>query len=203
MIPRCSTTNLPTPATISTLWRNNRLNPLASDLQRHWLARGGALTVGLRKLGDLQLRVVRESLVMPSSDERAAIHVLTQQPVHVREICMSIDGVDCVVARSLVSVQARRGCWQAIGRLGRRPLADILYDDRRVTRSVFQSARLRRPHPLAQLALFVDPRSNNCRSQAYWARRSVFWRESQPLLVAECFLPAFWQIARTFGDTNG
>ncbi|HEY7803704.1 MAG TPA: hypothetical protein VIC30_04630, partial [Orrella sp.] len=25
-----------------------------------------------------------------------------------------------------------------------------------------------------------------------WARRSVFWREGEPLLVSECFLPAFW-----------
>jgi chorismate--pyruvate lyase len=27
-----------------------------------------------------------------------------------------------------------------------------------------------------------------------WARRSVFWRMGQPLLVAECFLPGFWTL---------
>ncbi|ETH86156.1 hypothetical protein L560_2034 [Bordetella pertussis STO1-CHOC-0018] len=26
--------------------------------------------------------------------------------------------------------------------------------------------------------------------------RSAFWRAGQPLLVAECFLPAFWSLAR-------
>lgn len=203
MIPRCSTTHLPKTAKTSILWRHNHLNPLANDIERQWLARRGALTVGLRELGRLQLRVLRESIALPSPDERIAMHLCSREPAHVREICLSINEVDCVVARSIVSMQAWRSSWQAVGNLGRRPLADILYEDRRVSRSVFQSARLRLPHPLAHLALLLDPNSRGHRSHGYWARRSVFWRGGEPLLVAECFLPAFWQMATTHRCTNG
>uniref|UniRef100_UPI0028AE0CA6 chorismate lyase n=1 Tax=Achromobacter insolitus TaxID=217204 RepID=UPI0028AE0CA6 len=34
----------------------------------------------------------------------------------------------------------------------------------------------------------------DCDGGRIWARRSVFWRQGQPLLVAECFLPAFWDL---------
>lgn len=181
-------------------WQLLHVNPIATQSQRRWLKRAGALTAGLRLLGELELRVIREATVMPAADERIAMQLAGHQPIHVREICMSINGLDCVVARSTVDMRAWTGSWQAIGRLGRRPLADILYNDSRVTRSAFETGRLRNPHPLARLALRHDTSPPN--AQAYWARRSLFWRDGHALLVAECFLPAFWQIIDQQSDTN-
>lgn len=175
---------------------------MASPIQRHWLTRAGALTAGLRELGTLELRVIRQTTLPPQTDERAAMGLAAKQPLHVREICMSINGQDCVVARSTVSLQAKFGAWQAISHLGRRPLADILYDDRRVSRSGFETARIRTPHQLARLALACGPQSLANARLALWARRSVFRRGGEALLVSECFLPTFWEIAHSRWRTN-
>lgn len=109
---------------------------------------------------------------------------------------MYIDGVPCVVARSVLTTRGYAGAWQTIRRLGQRPLADLLYHDPRVARTAFEIARLGRTHPLAATARrhlqALELESNANVFEALWARRSVFWRQRQPLLVSECFLPAFW-----------
>jgi len=161
--------------------------------QQSWLTRAGALTDGLRGLGHLQLHVLRQTILTPAPDEQYAMDLNDGRCVHAREVYMSIDGTICVVARSVLTPQGYTGAWQTVRRLGKRPLADLLYNDRRVGRSHFETARLTRFHPLGAIAYRLaatDPQAH----QAHWARRSVFWRDGQALLVAECFLPAFWRL---------
>ena len=201
MIPRYSSIKTSGKANVLNRWHRH-LNPLAQPIQRHWLTCAGPLTAGLRELGELKLRVVRQSSVMPTADEQSAMKLARMQPVLVREICMSINDQDCVVARSAVSQLGRHRSWRAIDRLGRRPLADILYDDWRVARSAFETARVREPHPLARLASSVGHDTSRCLAHTYWARRSVFWRGGDALLVSECFLPAFWALNLTRGAAN-
>lgn len=193
MITRSSPSNTTQGNNRTTRW-NAWPHPLANNLQRGWLTRPGALTSGLRTLGALELRVIHQAIMPPKPDEAAALALGQGQPAYVREICMSINGVDSVVARSAVSLKAKSGSWQAMGKLGRRPLADILYDDPRVIRSAFETARLISPHPLAKLARSVIQMPTNNAPRTFWGRRSVFWRDGQALLVSECFLPAFWAI---------
>lgn len=169
---------------------------LANIHQRHWLSRPGALTAGLRKLGTLDLTVMRQTRAQATADERVAMGLSNQRVVRIREICMSLNGVPCVVARSALTDQAWSGSWQAVRRLGRRPLADLLYHDRKVSRTKFQIARIQQPHPLGRLAQVCSVDSHRLLpGEAFWARQSVFWRNGKALLVAECFLPAFWQFA--------
>jgi len=176
-------------------WRTG-VNPLTTEAQRLWLARAGALTEGLRGLGCLELEVLRETVTLASPDECLAMNLPTTQQLHIREVCMHIDQIHCVVARSLLTPQGYSGAWQSIRRLGKRPLADLLYRDRRVTRSHFETTRVTRFHPLGAVAarqLNTTTPGILCGWQPpAWARRSVFWREGEPLLVSECFLPAFW-----------
>jgi len=181
-------------------WRSGA--PLsATPLQKYWLQRPGALTDGLRSVGRLHLRVLREARVSASPDEAAALGVAVGAPVWVREVLMAIDGTAVVAARSLARLAATHGVWQGMRRLRARPLADMLYHDRRITRSRFAVARLQRP-----LAFYATLRRIN----PDWdvpggllARRSVFWRDGQPLLVAECFLPDFWRLVdQTYARQN-
>jgi len=172
-------------------WRS-RAPVSATPLQKHWLLRPGALTDGLRSVGGLHLRVLREARVSASADEAAALGVTVGAPVWVREVLMAIDGTAVVAARSLAQLTATYGVWQGMRRLRARPLADMLYHDRRITRSRFAVARLQRP-----LAFYATLRRINPDWDVLgglFARRSVFWRDGQPLLVAECFLPTFWQL---------
>ena len=164
--------------------------PSLTPLQKHWLQRPGALTGGLRQLGRLDLRVIREYGCGAPADEATSLQLPTRAPVWVREIVMAIDGTDVVAARSLTPLAASHSVWQGIRRLMARPLADMLYHDRTITRSPFAICRLRSPVAL-QAALRLQDPVQAARNDLL-ARRSVFWRYGQPLMVAECFLPAFW-----------
>src|SRR3546814_2416004 len=70
-------------------------------------------------------------------------------------------------------------------RLRTRPLADMIYHDRSIERSAFVCRRLAWPVPFHATARAVQASPD---AVALWARRSAFWRQGQPLLVAECFL---------------
>lgn len=155
--------------------------------------RSGALTSGLREIGSLRLRVLKEYSCGVPADEARCLRLPLKSPVWVREVVMSIDGIDCVVARSLAPLIASHGVWQGMRRIRSRPLADILYHQRAIVRSAFEVARLNRTIPLYRAA--CDVRGDYLKqsgSAPLLARRSIFWRNGYPLLVAECFLPSFW-----------
>ena len=164
--------------------------PALSQTQKDWLMRPGALTSALRQVGKLELRVLTEKVrSLPREDSRL-VGLPAGQPVWVREIAMRLDGVDCIVARSLTPLRASHGVWQGVRRLRTRPLADMLYHDVSIQRSDFEVTRLAR-----RSALFQTVRHNLSIPVALslLARRSVFWRHGQALLVSEAFLPAFWE----------
>lgn len=155
---------------------------------KHWLLRPGVLTEGLRELGTVRLRVLGEYTEDASDDEASGLGIAPATPVWVREIMMSVNGVDSVMGRSLTPLEASHGVWERIRQLSTRPLADMLFHDPSVTRSEFVCRRLVASVPFYESVQAVIDDS----SAELWARRSAFWRDGQPLLVAECFLPAFW-----------
>lgn len=170
-------------------WRSTP-PPALSDTQKDWLMRPGALTSALRQVGELELRVLTERVRSLPREDSALVGLPAGRPVWVREIAMRLEGVDCVVARSLTPLRASHGVWQGIRRLRTRPLADMLYHDISIWRSDFEVARLARRSALWQT---VRRNLSTPIDVPLLARRSVFWRHGQPLLVSETFLPAFWK----------
>lgn len=169
-------------------------SPSFSHQQKYWLFRPGALTAGLRKLGKVQLRVIREHADGLHPAEAWMLQRPPRQAIWVREIIMSIDGVNSVFARSFTPLQASHGLWQGMRRLRTCPLADMLYHNPQITRSGFAACRLNAQQPLYRSAQHILAEA--CPTpQALLARCSVFQRAGEPLLVAECFLPAFWSLA--------
>jgi chorismate--pyruvate lyase len=157
--------------------------------QKDWLTRGGSLTAHLRALGDVRVRVTREAVDRAWPDECAALRVGPRTRVWVREVVLEVDGMPFVAAHSIAPLAASRGVWQAMRRLKTRPLAELLYADSTVARSVLVSARVGPRHPLAELARRqIAGRAPH----ALLARRSVFDRHGAPLMVTECMLPALW-----------
>jgi chorismate lyase len=170
-------------------WRPHPAPSLLA-IQKQWLTRPGPLTRSLRAVGPLRLRVLAEYPDGASLDEAHLLGLSLKSPIWVREVAMDIHGVDCVVARSVTSLKASHGIWQGMRRLRSRPLADILYDNPSIIRSSFEIARLSRRTALIRAVkrvVCVDQQASKL-----LARRSVFRRQGTPLLVAECFLPAFW-----------
>lgn len=176
-------------------WRNLPGPSLSVD-QKRWLTKPGALTRSLREIGPLKLRVLAEYYSGATLDEARCLSIKILTPVWIREVVMSINGVECVVARSVTPLSASHGTWQGMRRLKSRPLADILYESVEIRRSKFEVARLNRRTPLYRTAFPIASAGQG----PYFihgrllARRSVFWRRETPLLVAECFLPVFWQM---------
>ncbi len=169
-------------------------SPSFTHQQKHWLFRPGALTAGLRRLGSVQLRVSREFSEGLRPEEAWMLQVPTHTPIWVREIIMSVNGIDSVFARSFTPLPASHGLWQGMRRLRTRPLADMLYHDPQILRSPFFACRLREQAPLYHTARHIL--GPDCPpAQKTLARCSVFWRASSPLLVAEGFLPEFWALA--------
>lgn len=170
--------------------------PLKLDpIQRHWLTRPGALTAGLRQLGQLHIEVLNESYASLGTDEAAALHLPIRHPLWLREIIMSIDGTPCVLARSITPISAARGVWKSIRSLKTRPLADILYHDPRIVRSRFECAPVQRGRQIYRTQQNFFP---NYSAKLDYARRSIFYKEGHPLMVTESFLESFWLIVDQF-----
>lgn len=170
--------------------------PSLSDIQKEWLTKQGALTSALREIGPLTLRVLAEFSAGATPDEACCLGLTVLSPVWNREVVMSINGVECVAARSVTPLRASHGIWQGMRRLKSRPLADILYDNVAIKRSDFEVASLTRQTALYRTAYPIarDVQAMSCLPPTLLARRSVFWRQGTPLLVAECFLPTFWKM---------
>lgn len=169
-------------------WRVAPL-PSFSAAQKDWLTRGGSLTAHLRTLGVVAVRVTREAVALPWADEHAALGLVPRAPAWVREVVLSVDGVPFVAAHSIAPLAASVGVWQATRRLRTRPLAELLYSDSSVARSSLVSRRLTARHPLYRLAV---REIDGMPPHTLVARRSVFERHGEPLMVTECMLPALW-----------
>jgi chorismate--pyruvate lyase len=171
-------------------WRVAPLPGFTRD-QKDWLTRGGSLTAHLRTLGAVAVRVTREAVALPWTDEYAALGVECRVPVWVREVVLSVEGTPFVAAHSIAPLAVSVGVWQAMRRLRTRPLAELLYSDSSVSRSALVSRRLTARHPLYRLAA-REMNGTQPHPQALVARRSVFERHGAPLMVTECMLPALW-----------
>jgi chorismate--pyruvate lyase len=179
-------------------WRVASL-PSFSAAQKDWLTRGGSLTAHLRALGAVAVRVTREAVALPWPDETAALGLAPRAPVWVREVVLSVDGVPFVAAHSVTPRAASVGVWQAARRLRTRPLAELLYSDSSVARSSLVSRRVGAWHPLYRLAAREIAGDA---SHVLVARRSVFERHREPLMVTECMLPALWNHLASLGDAQ-
>ncbi|HJV61797.1 MAG TPA: chorismate lyase [Albitalea sp.] len=110
----------------------------------------------------------------------------------VREVLLRVDGRPLVWARSVTPRRALGGPWRALRGLGTRPLADLLFNDRRVRRTPLRREHLLRGSTLQrrlarqwQAATGAPPPRG-----MVWARSSVFRRHGPPLRVMEVFAPA-------------
>jgi chorismate--pyruvate lyase len=156
---------------------------------RAWLQAPGSLTARLRSRGTVQVVVLRQSTQTLWQMERDD---LQSSVGHVREVALLVNGVPAVWARSATSQTAIKGPWKALVNLGSRPLAELLFQGRHITRDPLQSHHIRRHGPLechlrsAWAGLHHEFKDNDL---PRWARSSVFWHGQQPLRVMEAFAP--------------
>ncbi|MDY3331904.1 MAG: chorismate lyase [Pelistega sp.] len=175
---------------LQNLWKTAPPSSLTPQ-QKYWLTRPGALTQGLRQLGKVNIVILKETATTLTEEERLAIHCPHPEAIWVREILMNINDRPCVWARSITPLTAAQSVWRGIRQLNTRPLAEILYDDTRISRSSFEISRI---HPASVLYPALKRYFPEQIRQAHYARRSVFYKDKAPLMVTECFLPEFWML---------
>ena len=165
--------------------------PSAHDPYRPWLGDRGSLTARIAaRCREFHVQRVFQGLRRPHCDEAALVGLHSGRLAHVREVVLLADDVPVVFAHSIVPPEDLRGAWRSLGRLGCRPLASALFANPRVLRAPLEYQRIARRHPLlecvAESGLVARP--------TLWARRSLFYLGTRPLLVTEVFLPAILEL---------
>ncbi len=167
--------------------------PRASVL-RQWLRAPGSLSRRLAALGGrFEVQTLRQGPARLHRSERAELGAHAHGRSWVREVLLRLDGVALVWARSVAPRATLAGPWRALLGLGSRPLADLLFNEPRVTRTPLARERLRLCGPLRTrlarqwLAATGEPPPRGM----LWARSSVFRKHGAPLRVMEVFSPSF------------
>lgn len=154
-----------------------------------WLTSQGSLTRLLREQSDGQfsVRPVREGWQPLRPDECQALGCPPDTDGWVREVFLCGRQQPWIYARSVASRQVLLASGFDLASLGSRSLGELLFSDQAFSRGPFEFCSLPSaawPQPLLD--------SQSCH-QPLWARRSCFSRQPLDILVAEAFLPAFWQ----------
>lgn len=152
-----------------------------------WLAARGSLSARLhRAMGPLAVARLAQGLQPAWDDEHALLGLPHYTPLHAREVILYGAGEPLVFARSVTSQQASRGPWRAIRGLGQRPLAELLFMRRDITRSELCACRVYGPE--AQRVRQAWGRAvGSPPCGPLWRRHSVFHFHGAPLLVCEYF----------------
>lgn len=154
---------------------------------RDWLRDHGSLTLRLqRHCAEFRVRRLRQGLAQPNPDERRVLRLRAGQRALVREVLLLCGDEALVFAHSVIPTRGLRGPWRGLSRLGHKPLGAALFADPLVQRHPLASRRLDRRHPLYRTLAAYSP----VLPRQLWARRSLFVRDGQPILVTEVFLPA-------------
>ncbi len=159
---------------------------------RDWLRAPGSLSRRLAQLGErFEVELLSQRIAPLRARELEALGRPRHGCTLVREVILRVDGRPLVWARSSLHASALAGPWRALKGLGPRPLADLLYSDRRVKRSELQPRRLSRyGHTRRQMEKqWLKATDSPASPQMLWSRNSVFSRCGAQLRVMELFAP--------------
>ncbi len=173
------------PATTAVSWHSRpQLQSTLDALQADWLFDERSLTRRLCELSADRFSVLplNEGWQCLRDDECLALDVPLGSQGWVREVYLQGAGQPWVFARSVAPRAALERSGVALAGLGSRSLGELLFSDAAFTRSALQATR----YPAHWLPA-ADAQSG------LWGRRSCFRRGELGVLVAEVFLPAFWQ----------
>lgn len=150
-----------------------------------WLTHRGSLTARIvSKVAEFNLLRLAQRLQRPNRDERRELHMRHGAIAVVREVLLRDGDTPLVFAHSAVACRDLHDAWRGLSRLGSRPLAEMLFQDPTVTRLPIEYKRIDCRHPLYRRAAEIS----SLDATTLWARRSVFIKQSRPLLVTEVFL---------------
>ena len=135
--------------------------------------------------GDFRVQVIRQGFVRPSRSEQNALALPGRQVAMIREVLLLGRGQPWVYARSVVPLTTLCGRHRFLRHLGSKPLGALLFKDPSMRRGPIELIGV----TTAEFGIPVL--TGGGKEDAAWGRRSMFYLEGKPLLVAEFFLPLF------------
>jgi len=151
---------------------------------KNWLLDTGSLTERLQShCRVFQLVVLGQRQAALTLEEKQQLGLCEtdydEADWQVREVILLGESQPWVFARSIIP---RSLCQSDFANLGNKPLGQLIFNDRRFSRSPFQVSHIVKPGPLlAKLGLTS--------AEQLWGRRSVFCFQETKMMVAEVFLP--------------
>jgi chorismate--pyruvate lyase len=157
-----------------------------------WLLEAGSLTQRIKLAcgcGAFRVNVLNEAWQYAGMDEYTLLGVRENARVLVREVQLLCDETPWLYARSLIPATTYTGRLRRLKHHGSRSLGAALFADRTMRRD-----------PLQIIAVQPDVIPGNIQNtnRLVWGRRSVFYLQDQPLLVAEYFLPDIYKNSKDY-----
>ena len=161
----------------------------SSAVLNDWLFDEHSLTQRLSRLCKVGFVVqpLNEGWQQLSADECSTLNLAPDSTGWVREVFLCDGMQPWVFARSVAGKAQLLEANFDLSQLGNRSLGQLLFNQPAFSRGPLQICQL----PIAQLPVIAQQPSAG--QQQVWARRSCFKKESLGVLVAEVFLPKFWQ----------
>ena len=157
-----------------------------------WLVDRGSLTARMRRAcaAPFRVRVIHQGRGRPHLEEARALGVKPGESALVREVQLLCGGVPWIFARTVIPNSTLAGPQRRLAHLGERPLGEFLFRHQRMRRGELELARLTTRNGLYHEAVegLEQPPAE------VWGRRSLFYLDHRPLLVAEFFLPTLHDV---------
>lgn len=146
---------------------------------RYWLTVEGSFTRALQQecREDFHVEVVREGFALPGAEEARRLALPARQLAWIREVRLCGDGQPWVLARTVIPQNCLTGHGKRLSGLGSKPLGAYLFSNPEWQRGPLETG----------LCQPLTP------TQPQLARRSLFHRGPDALMVAEYLLPVLYQ----------
>ena len=153
-----------------------------------WLFDEGSLTrrILLRCENNFRVEVLSQEWKRPMLNEAFRLGMHSEHHALIREVLLYCGDTPWVFARSVLPKKTLTGRRRFLGKLGSRPLGEILFSDPNIKRDALEIAEIKKGQRMYTCATECLP----SQPESVWGRRSVFYLHKKPLLVNEVFLPS-------------
>ena len=155
------------------------------DILADWLLDPNSLTERFKRHSqDFRIEVLGQR-VESCSELEANRDIKAGESVLVREVLLYCDGTPHVFARSLLPLSSLTGEQQHLANIGNQSLGQVLFKNPDLERRNIEISLFKGPSDLTKLIQSL----NLPTQKLLWGRRSLFYLQQKPLMVAEVFLP--------------
>ena len=177
-------------------WRSRLLRTPANVAFIPWLRDRASLTARIQARGGFAVRVLRQGLGLPTTDEARRLGIGPSVLAWIREVALLCDEQVVVFAHTVLPRRPRGPLQVWLARLGNRSLGALLFAHPGFKRGKINFRRLDNRHALFAPALHALQRDGTA-PDSLWARRSHFRFGAQSVLVTEVFAARILKLSET------